>query len=186
MSAAFTHLSTPLRIGAVELKNRMFFPGHGTGLPDNNVPGDRHITYLTARARGGALIVTEIAQVEERAIYSAQALRIVGDHQIPAYQQLADAIHAEGSHVVVQLFHAEGDAYNQMAEGRGMGAVRVTDRRKPRDAAADERGRHPRGDRGVCTSSATPAASRYRQRGDCSHAWISAVTVPEPEGQSSH
>ena len=64
MSAAFTHLSTPLRIGAVELKNRMFFPGHGTGLPDNNVPGDRHIAYLTARARGGAaLIVTEIAPV---------------------------------------------------------------------------------------------------------------------------
>lgn len=114
MSAAFTHLSTPLRIGAIELKNRMFFPGHGTGLPDNNVPGDRHIAYLTARARGGAaLIVTEIAQVEERAIYSAQALRIVGDHQIPAYQQLADAIHAEGSHVVVQLFHAGREMHVQ-------------------------------------------------------------------------
>ena len=114
MSAPFAQLSSPLKVGRLHLRNRLFFPGHGTGLPKDNVPGDAHIAYLTARARGGAaLIVTEIAQVEERAIYSAQALRIVGDHQIPAYRNLADAIHAEDSRVIVQLFHAGREMHVQ-------------------------------------------------------------------------
>ena len=72
----------------------------------DNVPSDADIAYLRKRAQGGvSLIVTEIAQVEERAIYSAQALRIVSDSQIEAYSKLAQAIHAEDSRVLVQLFH---------------------------------------------------------------------------------
>ena len=106
MNPSYQHLADPIQIGAMHLRNRVFFPGHGTGLPVNNVPSDAHIAYLRKRAQGGvSLIVTEIAQVEERAIYSAQALRIVSDSQIAAYSKLAKAIHAEDSRVLVQLFH---------------------------------------------------------------------------------
>ena len=101
---SYQHLAEPLN--GRHLRNRVFFPGHGTGLPVDNVPSDAHIAYLRKRAQGGvSLIVTEIAQVEERAIYSAQALRIVSDSQIEAYSKLAQAIHAEDSRVLVQLFH---------------------------------------------------------------------------------
>ena len=91
MNPSYQHLAEPIQIGAMRLRNRVFFPGHGTGLPVDNVPSDAHIAYLRKRAQGGvSLIVTEIAQVEERAIYSAQALRIVSDSQIEAYSKLAD------------------------------------------------------------------------------------------------
>ena len=107
MNQIYDSLFQPIKIGGVELSNRVLFPGHGTGLSARtNSPSDAHIAYLTERVKGGvALVVTEIAQIEQRAIYSSQALRIVSDEQIPSYQRLADAIHREHGHVFVQLFH---------------------------------------------------------------------------------
>ena len=84
----------------------------------NNTPHDAHITYLVACARGGvSLIVTEIAQIEERAIYSSNALRIVSDDQIPGYRRLADSLHGEGARVLVQVFHPGREMHKQ-GDGR--------------------------------------------------------------------
>ena len=106
MTSPYDVLFEPVELGCSTLRNRLYFPGHGTGLSDHNTPGDAHIAYLSARARGGvSLIITEIAQVEERAIYAPQALRIVSDDQIPGYRRLAESIHAQGAQVLVQLFH---------------------------------------------------------------------------------
>jgi 2,4-dienoyl-CoA reductase-like NADH-dependent reductase (Old Yellow Enzyme family) len=84
----------------------------------NNTPHDAHITYRVTRARGGvSLIVTEIAQIEERAIYSSNALRIVSDDQIPGYRRLADSLHGEGARVLVQVFHPGREMHKQ-GDGR--------------------------------------------------------------------
>ena len=89
MNNTYDSLFQPIRIGGIELSNRVLFPGHGTGLsPKTNAPSEAHIAYLTERVRGGvALVVTEIAQIEQRAIYASQALRIVSDEQIPSYRR---------------------------------------------------------------------------------------------------
>lgn len=118
MNSPYDSVFEPIQIGGIELHNRLFFPGHGTGLSENNTPADAHIAYLSARARGGvSLIITEIAQIEERAIYAAQALRIVSDEQIPGYRRLAERIHAERARVLVQLFHP-GREMHQQPDGR--------------------------------------------------------------------
>ena len=61
----FKHLFTPIKIGSVEIKNRIVQPPMhvGYGAPDCKVT-DRHINYYEARAKGGAgLIITEAAAV---------------------------------------------------------------------------------------------------------------------------
>ncbi len=40
--ASFPHLFEPLKLGAHTVRNRLFFPPHGTSLGDQGVVGDRH------------------------------------------------------------------------------------------------------------------------------------------------
>ena len=61
--------------------------------------------------------MTEIAQIEDRAIYSPQALRIVSDDQIPGYRRLAESVQAEGARVLVQVFHPGREMHKQ-TDGR--------------------------------------------------------------------
>ena len=111
-------LFEPISIGSMQLKNRLFSPGHGNGLAERNTPGDDYIAYQAARAKGGiSLIITEIAQIEDRAVYSPQALRIVSDDQIPGNRRFAETLHAEDTHALVQLFHPGREGHKQ-ADGR--------------------------------------------------------------------
>ena len=112
----FPHLFSPLRVGSLELKNRLFCPGHGNGLSENNAPGADQIAYYSARAKGGvALIVTEIAHVDESAILSAGSLRIYSDDYIPGFRRLGDALHRLDCRVIGQIFHPG----REMAKGPG-------------------------------------------------------------------
>jgi 2,4-dienoyl-CoA reductase-like NADH-dependent reductase (Old Yellow Enzyme family) len=55
---------TPIEIGGVRIKNRVFLPGHTTNFGINNLPTERNAAYLSARAAGGTgLIITEAIRV---------------------------------------------------------------------------------------------------------------------------
>jgi len=104
--ARFAHLFSPLRIGPATVRNRILSTGHGTHLAEDGLAGDNLIAYHAARAKGGAgLIITEIAQVDDRAAYSESAIRVTSDRCIPGYRRLTDAVHEHGATVFGQLFH---------------------------------------------------------------------------------
>ncbi len=48
-----SQIMTPIKIGGVEIKNRVFLPGHTTNFGVNNLPSERNANYLAARAKGG-------------------------------------------------------------------------------------------------------------------------------------
>ncbi len=105
-TARFPHLLSPLRVGNVTLKNRIFSTGHDTTLPTNFVPNDALVAYHQARAEGGAgLIVMQVAGVHETARYTSHLLMATSDDCIPGYRRVAEACHARGCHVFGQLFH---------------------------------------------------------------------------------
>jgi 2,4-dienoyl-CoA reductase-like NADH-dependent reductase (Old Yellow Enzyme family) len=54
VSTAFPHLFSPLRIGPIQLKNRIVSTGHDTVMAEDGQITDRLIAYHDARARGGA------------------------------------------------------------------------------------------------------------------------------------
>src|SRR5919108_165630 len=58
--ALFPHLFQPLKIGAIEVRNRILSSAHQTGLAEDGVPGERYVAYQRERARGGGLDGVEL------------------------------------------------------------------------------------------------------------------------------
>jgi 2,4-dienoyl-CoA reductase-like NADH-dependent reductase (Old Yellow Enzyme family)/spermidine synthase len=88
------------------VKNRIISTGHDTCLPHDGLVSDELIAYHVARAKGGAgLIVVQVAGVHETARYTSHILMATDDQCIPGLRKLADALHAEGCKMLVQLFH---------------------------------------------------------------------------------
>ena len=105
MTERLPHLLSPLRIGPVEIKNRIVSTGHHTYLADKQ-PSEALIAYHEGRARGGAgLIVTEIVAVHESAGFSRQLLSFENADAVGDYARLAEACHRHGAKIFAQLFH---------------------------------------------------------------------------------
>jgi len=103
----FPHLMSPLRIGAVTVRNRIVSTGHDTGMADHGgVIGDQLIAYQEARARGGAgLIVLQVAAISPEACYTSHILQAMNDDCIPGYARMTDAVTAHGATIFGQVFH---------------------------------------------------------------------------------
>lgn len=102
----FPRLFSPLRIGRVVLRNRIFSAGHDTTLPTDGRVNDELVEYQRVRAAGGAsLVIVQVAGVHESARYTSHILMVTDDDCIPGYRRLAEACHAHGCAVFGQLFH---------------------------------------------------------------------------------
>ncbi len=104
----FTHLFTPLRIGNVTLRNRIFSTGHVPGLAKDGMPGDRLINYHVEKAKGGVALTiisgsSSIMENSPATEWSMIANR--DDSIIPHYRRIADAVHAHGALLMDQLTH---------------------------------------------------------------------------------
>ena len=76
----FAHLFSPLTVGGVRLKNRIFSTGHDTCLAHDYLPSPELVAYHEARAAGGAgLIISQVAGVHETARYTAHAIDASSD-----------------------------------------------------------------------------------------------------------
>jgi len=66
----FPNLFSPLKIGTVEVKNRISFQPHLTNLAVGNHPSERQMYNWGKRAKGGpGLIITEELRLHPTAIY---------------------------------------------------------------------------------------------------------------------
>lgn len=99
------HLFSPIRIGSMEVRNRIVLPPMtlGYGVPDGTV-SDKHRDYYETRARGGAgLLITEAASVHAQRKYGLFPLGLYEDAQIESWSRLAEAVHRQGAKLAVQL-----------------------------------------------------------------------------------
>jgi|TARA_R110001583_G_scaffold85517_1_gene224005 2,4-dienoyl-CoA reductase-like NADH-dependent reductase (Old Yellow Enzyme family)/thioredoxin reductase len=98
----YTHVNTPLKIGPVEIKNRIVRPAHGTLIGQGSV-NDNLIGYHEERAKGGvALSIIEIMGVHPS---SLGALNSFDPSLEESYPKLVDACHKHGMKVFQQLWH---------------------------------------------------------------------------------
>jgi 2,4-dienoyl-CoA reductase-like NADH-dependent reductase (Old Yellow Enzyme family) len=73
--AQFPNLFSPLAVGPLTLKNRIFVTGHMTMMVTGGVPSEAQAAYYAARARGGvAMIVTEAAAVHETGLRGGKVI----------------------------------------------------------------------------------------------------------------
>ena len=104
----------PIRVGRVELRNRLFVPAHTTNFGVHHMPSERHVEYHRARARGGAgLIIFESIRVARESLGRPQGVAGYDRNSIPAFERCAEAVHAEGAKLFGQVIHLgrqiEGD-----------------------------------------------------------------------------
>jgi 2,4-dienoyl-CoA reductase-like NADH-dependent reductase (Old Yellow Enzyme family) len=101
---------SPLRIGGVEIRNRVARTAHATMMARAGTITDELIAYHLARAQGGVgLTILEAAGVHPSSILS---LANLDDTIVPGYRALAAAIAPTGMRVFQQLWHG-GHIYNQ-------------------------------------------------------------------------
>jgi NAD(H)-dependent 7beta-hydroxy-3-oxo-delta4-cholenoic acid oxidoreductase len=100
-------LFEPIRIGAMEVKNRIAMAPMATDYAEaDGRISQRLIDYLAARAEGGAgLITSEMTTVDEFSPYVPRTVALWDDKFIPGFKKLSDAIHAHGAKLIPQIAH---------------------------------------------------------------------------------
>src|SRR5207244_3061951 len=100
------HLFSPLRVGPVELQNRIVSTAHQTTLVHDHLPTDDFVAYHEARARGGAgLIVLEATAPHPSGILTAHELAGYLPEMAAAYRRVGEAVQPHGARLFVQLLH---------------------------------------------------------------------------------
>ncbi len=109
MESKFPHLFTPVKLGPLELKNRIVFGAHTVNMSHEGLPGDRHFGYYRERARGGAaMIVVEPAPVHRTAVLTRGNFLAENDAVIPHFRRITDECHKHGTVMMHQAYHVGG------------------------------------------------------------------------------
>jgi 2,4-dienoyl-CoA reductase-like NADH-dependent reductase (Old Yellow Enzyme family) len=107
---AFPHLFSPIRLGRVDVRNRVVITSHGASESFRH-PGespDAYIEYCRRRAGGGVGLI--IAQP-----LLSDPLKSINDETVTRHARLAETVRAEGATFLLQLTHlgafarSEGD-----------------------------------------------------------------------------
>ena len=105
---AYEMLLSPIKIGNIQLKNRVVMAPMLIGMGDfDGKPTEQLMNYYVERAKGGtALIITEITRVNDFHGAAAFAqLSMSKDSHIEPMRKFADRIHEAGGKLAVQLHH---------------------------------------------------------------------------------
>ncbi len=107
MSQQFPLLLSPIQIGPLALKNRFVWAAHGAGLATKDfMPTEEQVGYFEERARGGvALIIIGATHVMRNSIGFLFRNLVRDPRCIPGLRKIGGAVHAHGTHLMVQLVH---------------------------------------------------------------------------------
>ena len=98
------NLFSPLEVGGVTIRNRIFSTAHMTLLARNSVPTGELAAYHEARAAGGAgLIIVESSSTHPTG--NPILIQSSTDDCIPGYARIAEAVHAHGCTLFAQMGH---------------------------------------------------------------------------------
>jgi len=99
-----TDLFSPIRLGSLELRNRMVMAPLTRNRAPDGMPTALMAEYYTQRATAG-LIITEGAQISDQGIGYPATPGMHSDAQAKSWKKITDAVHAKGGRIVVQLWH---------------------------------------------------------------------------------
>ncbi len=117
----YSNIFLPIKIGRVELSNRIIFPPIATNLTHTSGEiSERQLFHYHRRAEGGAgLIIVENACIDYPAArHGATQPRIDSDEFIPGLARLARAVHDAGAKISIELTHPGLNASLKFNEGR--------------------------------------------------------------------
>lgn len=108
MNHNFPTMFSPINIGTVTVPNRFVVPPMGNNFANTDGSmSERSAAYYEARAKGGfGLITIESTVVYKEAKGGPRKPCLFSDEVVPSFKRVADACHAYGAKVSIQLQHA--------------------------------------------------------------------------------
>lgn len=119
----FDKLFEPMKIGKLEIKNRLVVPPmHSGSATKEHTFSEQSFNYFAARAKGGfGLVIPEFLCVSKEGLADETQVGIYDDSFIPNLTELAKRIHDNGAVCFAQIHHAgiqsDFKATNQIAVG---------------------------------------------------------------------
>ena len=102
---SLTNLFTPLNLGALALPNRIFMaPLTRCRASEGHIPNDLNAEYYSQRAAAG-LIISEATSVSPCGYGYPNTPGIHTKEQVGGWKKVAEAVHAKGGHIYLQLWH---------------------------------------------------------------------------------
>lgn len=113
-----SNLFSPLRLGAIELSNRVLMaPLTRCRADENHVPTNLMVEHYAQRASSG-LIIAEATMAMEGASAFWREPGIYSDAQIEGWKKVTDAVHAKGGRIVLQIWHGGRACHPALNEGK--------------------------------------------------------------------
>ena len=123
----FESMFQPIQIGPMTVKNRFVVPPMGNNFANTDgTMSDQSVAYYEARAKGGfGLIVCESTVVHKGAKGGPRKPCLYDDSTIESFRRVADACHAAGAKISMQLQNAgpDGNAKNAGAPIKAASAI---------------------------------------------------------------
>ncbi len=116
--ARFDRLLAPIRIGSLELRNRIVMSPMTTDYAtDDQLPSPRLLAYLEERARGGVgLITLEACTIDPGQREVFHTMHFGDDSVIGAHRELVRRVHEHGARVQPQLVHPGPDSMSPLLD----------------------------------------------------------------------
>jgi len=114
MSDAYPHLFQPIKIGHIELKNRVIMGPMHTHLEEMTNGWERLKQYYVERVKGGVdLIITGGVGPNKTAPNVEGGTIITNKKHLKLHTPITEAVHEAGGHICLQLLHAGRYAFGQ-------------------------------------------------------------------------
>ncbi|CFR11625.1 alkene reductase [Yersinia kristensenii] len=112
-------LFSPLKVGALTLPNRVFMAPltRLRSIEPGDIPTPLMAEYYRQRASAG-LIITEATQISFQAKGYAGAPGLHTPEQLNAWKKITQAVHDDGGHIAVQLWHVGRISHNSLQPGQ--------------------------------------------------------------------
>ncbi len=115
-AASYPHLLAPLQVGSVTIPNRVLMGSMHVGLEEEAGKLEKMAAYFAARARGGVgLIVTGGIAPDRAGQAKPFAAKLSNRYEVWKHRAVADAVHAEGGLIAMQILHTGRYAYQPLA-----------------------------------------------------------------------
>jgi len=108
MADELRSLFSPVQVGGLVLKNRIFSSGHAEAMAEDGRPTERLRQYHAAKARGGCALTIFGGSSSVHPSSPAAAWKQIANHDdsiIPSYRAIADAVHRHDCLAFTQLTH---------------------------------------------------------------------------------
>lgn len=103
-------LFEPIRVGGIEIKNRFALLPMGMGYCEDGYVTDRLIDFYVEMAKGGVGLIYVVGTYNDFGFSNPHFIALEDDKFLPGLGRLADALHAYGAKVFMQLMHMGASA----------------------------------------------------------------------------